>query len=182
MTRGIRQQFGPFAHALAASLLAMALPPLAVPAHASGGELVLIPDLQLIGILLAVFALLVFPVNALLFKPVFRVMDERQEKIGGTRGRADRIERDAAALMAEYQNSVRAARDQADLDRRSRLDAARSEQAELTAAARQEAEVELERARTELERSLGEVRATLQASAEELARIAAERVLGRALS
>jgi F-type H+-transporting ATPase subunit b len=136
----------------------------------------------MIGTLVVLFALLIFPVNALLFKPVFRVMDERAEKIGGARRRAERLEREAETILSNYEGAVREAREQAEVDRRSLLDAARSEHASLTRAARTEAERELEHAREELGRSLSDARATLRAGAEELAPLVAERVLGRSLS
>jgi F-type H+-transporting ATPase subunit b len=136
----------------------------------------------MIGTLVVLFALLIFPVNALLFKPVFRVMDERAEKIGGARRRAERLEREAETILSDYEGAVREAREQAEVDRRSLLDAARSEHASLTRAARAEAERELEHAREELGRSLSDARATLRAGAEELAPLVAERVLGRSLS
>jgi F-type H+-transporting ATPase subunit b len=136
----------------------------------------------MIGTLVVLFALLIFPVNALLFKPVFRVMDERAEKIGGARRRAERLEQEAETILSNYEGAVREAREQAEVDRRSLLDAARFEHASLTRAARTEAERELEHAREELGRSLSDARATLRAGAEELAPLVAERVLGRSLS
>jgi F-type H+-transporting ATPase subunit b len=136
----------------------------------------------MIGTLVVLFALLIFPVNALLFKPVFRVMDERAEKIGGARRRAERLEQEAETILSNYEGAVREAREQAEVDRRSLLDAARFEHASLTRAARTEAERELKHAREELGRSLSDARATLRAGAEELAPLVAERVLGRSLS
>jgi F-type H+-transporting ATPase subunit b len=182
LTRWIPQRSGSCARVAVPPLLA--LPPLllAAPAHASGGELVLIPELPIVAALVIVFVLLIFPVNALLFKPVFRVMDERAEKIGGARRRAERLEQEAAAILSEYEGAVRGAREQAEVDRRSLLDAARAEHASLTRSARAEAERELEHAREELARSLSDARATVRAGAEELAPLVAERVLGRSLS
>jgi F-type H+-transporting ATPase subunit b len=167
---------------VAALLLAPPLLALAAPAHASGGELVLIPDPVTVGILLVVFALLIAPVNALLFKPVFRVIDDREDKIGGARRRAAHVVREGDAVLSEYEGALRAAREQVELDRRGRIDEARSEHASLTGSARAEAERELERARAELQVSLVAARAMLRSQAEELAGTAAERVLGRSLS
>ena len=58
----------------------------------------------------------------------------------------------------------------------------REEQAALTSQTKQEAERQLESARADLARSLESARAGLRASADDLARAAAEQVLGRALS
>ncbi len=58
-------------------------------AAASDGGLVLLPDLTgKLPILIVLFVLLVYPVNAILFKPIFQVLDAREEKTTGTRKRA----------------------------------------------------------------------------------------------
>jgi F-type H+-transporting ATPase subunit b len=182
LPRYIPQPCGASLQALVALPMAASLLALAAPAHASGGELVLIPDPTTIVILVIVFALLIFPVNALLFKPVFRVLDRREDKIGGARRRAEHLEREADEVLSEYEGSVRAAREQAELERRERIDEARSEHTSVTGSARDEAEREIERARAELGRSLVDARAALRSQAEDLAQTAAERVLGRSLS
>lgn len=151
------------------------------PAMASG-DLVLIPDPKVLGILIVAFAILIFPLNALLFKPIFTALDARAERIQGARERSGQIQEEADAVLTRYESAIRQARSEAETQRQAQRERARDEQAELTAAARQEAEVELERARTELTQSLDEARASLRTNAEGLAEAAASQVLGRALS
>ncbi|MCP3914191.1 MAG: hypothetical protein GY711_01405, partial [bacterium] len=79
-------------------------------------------------------------------------------------------------------SGVRAARDDAETGRKQQLEAARSEQNSITGAARAECEDEIVRARSEIEASLDEARTTLEAASRDLARVAAERILGRPLS
>jgi F-type H+-transporting ATPase subunit b len=153
----------------------------AEPARASG-ELVLIPDPQLLLIMLVGFVLLIFPLNTFLFKPIFAALDARKERIEGARDRSVQLARDADSVLERYESAIREARSDAETRRQSQLESAREEQLRLTAAARREAEGELEHARTELDRSLEAARATLRSSAEELAQAAAEQVLGRSLS
>jgi F-type H+-transporting ATPase subunit b len=150
-------------------------------AAASEGGLELVPDLQLLGTLLVIFALLIAPVNVFIFKPIFRALDEREDKISGTRLRAERLERDAQAVLARYQKAVREVREEAETARRARLETTRGETAQTSAEARAAAESEIERARAELSAALGDARASLRAQSQELAREAAARVLGRAL-
>lgn len=150
-------------------------------AAAAEGGLELLPDLQLLGTLLVIFALLVVPVNAVIFKPIFRALDERDEKITGTRARAERLERDAQAVLERYQTAVREVREEAETARRARLETTRSETAQTSAEARAAAESEIERARAALSAALVDARASLRAQSQELAREAAARVLGRAL-
>jgi F-type H+-transporting ATPase subunit b len=154
---------------------------LAGDAAAAEGGLELMPDLQLLGALLILFALLVVPVNAIIFKPIFRALDEREDKISGTRARAERLERDAQAVLERYQSAVREVREEAESARRARLETTRGETAQTTAEARAAAEGEIERARAELSAALEDARASLRAQSQELAREAAARVLGRAL-
>lgn len=166
---------------LAPSALGWLLVLAAAPAHASGGGLKLVPDVPLLLLLLVVFVLLIFPTNALLFRPIFRVLDARDEKISGTRRNAERLTKEAEAVAARYEEAIGEARVRIDADRKQRLESARHDSAEATAEARQSAESELERARGELTHSLETVRGSLASQVQELAREAAARLLGRPL-
>lgn len=154
----------------------------ATPALAAEGGLVLIPSLEMLGALIALFVILIFPVHTLVFRPIFAVFDARAEKIAGTRARAERIAADAEEVLTRYEGSLREAREEAERERKERLAAARSESAEQSAAARAEAEREIERARDQISAGLVEARSSLRPQAELLAREAAARVLGRELS
>lgn len=155
-------------------------PLFATSAHAAA-ELVLIPDPYIAGVLIVAFFALIPFVNALIVKPVFRVIDERADKIEGARKRAAKLEVDADTVLSKYETAVRDVREQSEGGRRDAIDAARAQQAEVTSAARAEAEREMEQSRLELEASLVTARASLRGTAEDLAKQAAERVLGRAL-
>jgi F-type H+-transporting ATPase subunit b len=151
-------------------------------AVASEGGLVLLPDWTgKLPILIVLFALLMVPVNAILFKPIFQVLDAREEKTSGRRERAGKIREDAEETLAKYESAVREVRAEAEQARKSEAAAAREENATLVGAARAEAERQLERATTELEEELAQSRQTLRAGTQSLADEAASRVLGRAL-
>jgi F-type H+-transporting ATPase subunit b len=152
----------------------------AAPAQAAS-DLVLFPDPIWLLVLLVAFSALVVPMNALLFRPIFRVLDERKERIEGARRRADQLQGEADAILRRYRESVREVREEADRDRRSQLEATRSESSDAATAARAEAESLIERGRADLESWLAGARADLRSSAEPLAQVAAERVLGREL-
>jgi F-type H+-transporting ATPase subunit b len=153
----------------------------AVPARASD-QLELTPDPVITGILLVAFALIIAPLNSLIFRPLLRVMDERTERIAGARNRAGQVEVQADEALARYEDSIRTAHEGAVLDRRQQIESARAELLQTTRAAKAEAERELERAREELQASIGSARDGLRESASELAQTAAESVLGRSLS
>jgi F-type H+-transporting ATPase subunit b len=151
-------------------------------AAAAGDNLVLVPQLvDRMLPLVALFCLLVIPVNQLIFKPLFRVLDERAERIDGARKRAERLEREADEVLTRYERSVQEVREEAEVERRAHLDRARAESQDNTGAVRAEADQEIARARRALAESLESARETLRAQARELAREAAARVLGRAV-
>ena len=153
----------------------------AAPAHAAA-ELVLFPDPFWLAVLLIAFAVLVAPMNALVFKPIFRVLDERQKRIEGARRRADQLQAQADELLQRYRSMVQEVREETDRDRRQQLEAVRAESGAAAGAARAEAEGIIARSRADLESWLVGARADLRSSVEPLARVAAERVLGRGLN
>jgi F-type H+-transporting ATPase subunit b len=169
-----------------ASSTAKTLPALAIgllcalPAHAAAETLEIFPD-ERIFYLIVLFVLLVFPVNKLLFHPIFRVLDERDARIEGARKRADEVGAEAEATLGRYRSAVRSAREEAESGRKQALEEARREQAQLTGSVRSEAEAEINRAREEVAGALVDARSQLREQAEELAREAATRVLGRSL-
>ena len=166
---------------LAATLAALLLT--ADVASASEGGIVLWPDwFTLLPFMIALFAALIVPVNALLFRPLLRAVDLRVDRTTGTRERAEKLAASADEILAKYEQAVNDVRIEAEQARRAELASARSETAARTAEARAGAEREIERARHEVSAALAEARTQLRAEAEPLAREAASRVLGRVVS
>ncbi|NQZ97068.1 MAG: ATP synthase F0 subunit B [Myxococcales bacterium] len=165
-----------------AILIATGILLVASGALAAEGQLVLVPDPRLLIGLLLLFAFLIPPVQAALFTPLLRVLEERTERIDGTRRRASRLVEESAEILSRYETSIRAAREEADAERKEQLRAARSEGAQETSQARSAAEAEIESARREVADALVAARGSLRSQAEDLANQAAERVLGRPLS
>ena len=147
----------------------MAEPALATAKHGGGHDLVL-------------FLLLIPLVNELLFKPVFRLLDAREERIDGARRRAALLEHDAAAVLERYRAAVSEVRAESDAERKATLEAARQTQAEQIARERVEAERRMEATKREIDGALESARESLRRDVEALAREAATRILGRALS
>jgi F-type H+-transporting ATPase subunit b len=167
------------APALAAGALALA----AAPARAAeGGGIEIFPDPPILIPLLVLFAALVWPLSTVLWRPLLRVIDERRERIEGTRARAQRVAAEAEDVLGHYQRAVEQARRAAEADRRELLDGTRQDQAQITGDARRSADAEVAAARARVARSVEEARAELQRAAQELAREAAARVLGRPLA
>ena len=155
---------------------------LAQGASASEGGLELLPDfLGKLPILIALFALMIAPANAILFKPIFRVLDERSERTAGATRRAEKIAKSTEETLVRYESAVRDVRSEAENARKQRASTARDESSRLAQTARADAERELERARGELAAALESSRRILRAQVQGLADEAAARVLGRPL-
>ncbi|MDJ0849732.1 MAG: hypothetical protein QNK04_15275 [Myxococcota bacterium] len=161
-----------------ASLLALTL---ADTAGAAEGGIVLAPDPVMLLSLLVLFVVLVFPVNALLFRPIFAALDARDEKIAGTRARAQQLAAEADAALRRYEEEIRTAREEAEQERRENLAEARAQSLGEAAESRAEAEREIDGARRTIQGELTDARSGLQAEAERLAREVASSVLGRPL-
>jgi F-type H+-transporting ATPase subunit b len=140
-----------------------------------------IPDASVLWVILIVLTLSVV-LDRLIFRPVTRVMREREGAIRAARELADTSAAQARAAMAEFEAKTTAARTdvyrQMDEKRRAALD----HRAALLAQTRQEMEAELGAAAAQLRAQADAARASLDRDADALASAVVERVLGRAAS
>lgn len=155
---------------------------LATPAAAAGGEIVLAPELIKLVPMVVLFLLLVFPVNALLFRPILAALDARAEKTEGMRERTRKLAAEAEQLLGRYEREVAEARATAEQARREAVSQARAELQAQAREARAVVENEIDQARGRVAGELAQAREALKSEARELAREAASRVLGRPLS
>ena len=91
-------------------------------------------------IMLMGFVVLIFPLNAMMFQPIFRALDERAERIQGARDRSTQLQSEADAVLDRYETAIREARSESESQRQGQLATAREEQAALTTQARSDAE------------------------------------------
>jgi F-type H+-transporting ATPase subunit b len=154
---------------------------LAAPASAHAADLNLIPDASIVATNVALFLLLVYPVNKLLVSPFIRVLDERAERTTGALSRSEGLRDEARASRTELEAKLAEARTRA-VARRNEILAEGEvlERAELEAA-REESERAVQDVRRSVQAELSDARGTLQADARALAREVATRILGRAL-
>ena len=158
--------------------------PLGLASRALASEgISLVPDFTTtLPLLILVFAILVLPLNRLIFRPIFRVLDARLDQIEGNRMRSKQVSAQADDALRRYEQSIQQVREDAERDRRARLEAVRGETADRAATARFEAEAEIARARELVAVALADARTSLRVQAEELATEAAGRLLGRDVS
>lgn len=154
---------------------------LAAESAQASADLVLIPSPLTLISLIVLFIVLIFPLNALVFRPVFETLDERDRRIAGARERADEVSKEADEVFHRYRTELSAARSAAEQSRREAVETAREEQARVTTAARTEAEQKVEQGRSELMASLEAARSDMGSHVRELADAAAQQILGRAL-
>lgn len=167
---------------LPGALATLSVALVAPPAAAASGGLEIFPEPVPLIVLVVLFALLIVPANALLWRPLLRVFDERRERIAGTRARADKLASEAEDVLTAYQGAVERGRLAAEVVRTQLLEEARREQSQVTAEARRAAETEVAAAREAIDAALERARVDLQSATSELGREAAARVLGRPLS
>ena len=138
----------------------------------------MLPDLSVLWVIGAVL-LLAFVLDRWLFKPVLRVMREREAAVKSAMQMAEDAAAKAQAATAEFDAKVGAAR--ADLykqmdERRKAGDAYRTE---LMAKTRADVDQTLAEARTQLGAQTAQARATLERDADQLGREIADKVMGR---
>lgn len=154
---------------------------LAIPASARAADLNLIPDVAVVATNVALFLLLIYPVNRLLVQPLLRVLDERAARTSGALAQSQQLGDDARAARVELEARQNDARARAQAQRATILGEGEVQERAVLEAARDEATQTIEGVRRSIEGELAEARRGLQTDARALAREAATRILGRAL-
>ena len=154
---------------------------LASPVGAQAAELNLIPDAAVVATNVALFLLLIYPVNRLLVQPLLRVLDERAARTSGALAQSQQLADDARAARVDLEARQKEARARAQARRSEILGEGEIQERGVLDAARDEATQSIESVRRSIEGELVEARRALQADARALAREAATRILGRAL-
>ncbi len=147
-------------------------------AFAEGSGNIISPDGSLVFILV-LFILFVFVMNRLLFKPVSRVLDERQTLTEGATNEARAAVRRYQAKLADYESSIRQARAESykklEQDRAAALEGRRR----VIEAAKQETTGKIDQAKSEIERQAEAARVALESESRQIAETISRTVLGR---
>ena len=141
----------------------------------------MLPDLSVVWV---IFFLLVLTVilDRFLFRPIQRVIQEREAAGRSARELADRSAREAAAATAEFETKTAAARAEVYRQMDDVLRVARQARTDLLTETRAHAEQEIAAASAQLQAEVDEARRRLQTDAEMLGAAAADRILGRKAS
>jgi F-type H+-transporting ATPase subunit b len=147
-------------------------------AFAEGGGNIISPDGSLVFVLV-LFLIFVFVMNRILFRPIGRVLDERQTLTEGAANEARAARRRYEARLAEYEATIRQARGESYKRSEQERAAALDERRRLIEEAKQFANEEIARAKHEIERQAAEARAALESDARQIAQRISRTVLGR---
>ena len=131
-----------------------------------------------VGVQLVIFVVALWLLNKLVFRPLLRVRDRREELTAGTLKEAEEMTRRAEETIAEYEAKIAEARAAATETRNEIRQRGQAEADGILAEAREQAQAELEKRRGALEGEISKIRAGVRSEAESLAASIADRVLG----
>lgn len=125
------------------------------------------------------FVVLLFLMNSLLYKPLLKILSERDEKIDGTLKNASETENKVAGGLAEYEKRLKEATISG-IDAKNKLrQEGLDHEKELIEAAREKGSAELGKMKRELEKSKREAVASLKTETKSIAQSIAEKILDR---
>jgi F-type H+-transporting ATPase subunit b len=137
-----------------------------------------LPNLSVVFVIFAVL-LLAIVLDRVLFKPLLRVMRDRDTAIKSALQLAESATAKAQAARAEFDANVTAARTDLYRQMDERRKAAEGFRSELMTKTRADVDEQLARAKAELKAQTAQARARLDEDAEQLGRDIAAKVLGR---
>lgn len=141
----------------------------------------MLPDLSVLWVIFFVLLLTVV-LDRLLFKPILRVMGQREEAIRSARELAERSAAEAKLASQEFEKRTAEARTELYRQMDEMRRAATDERAAIVARTRAEAEAEIAAASAKLAADAEDARRRLSAEADALGAAVAERILGRKAS
>jgi F-type H+-transporting ATPase subunit b len=127
------------------------------------------------------FLILILVLNILLYKPIRKVLAERQGRIAEAKSRAEAVDQDVQAKMAEYEASLKAMKSGATDERSALVKEAQAEEATIVEAARKDAANTLATIKARVAQEAAAARVLLQEQAKSLSVDICEKVLGRSL-
>ena len=149
-----------------------------VLAFAEGGSNIINPDGSLVFVLL-LFLLFVFVMNRLLFRPISRILDQRQTLTVGAAHDARAAARRYEMRLGEYEATIRQARAESYKQLETRRAAALEARHQVVEAAKQQTTEEINQAKAEIGRQTEQARTLLATESEQIAENISRTILGR---
>ncbi|MEJ5348879.1 MAG: hypothetical protein WHS46_09350 [Desulfosoma sp.] len=130
---------------------------------------------------MANFLLLLVLMNLVLYRPIRRLVAQRNELVSKQRAGIDKAESEAQKALQEFEQRLRAARAAGREKVQELKEAAYRMEKDLLARAAEEAAKEVQTVRERIQTEIGQVRAQLQAQIQVFSKDMAQRILGRSL-
>lgn len=127
------------------------------------------------------FLLLILILNIFLFKPIRKVLADRESELTGAREKAAAVDKDVAEKMADYESRLKAIKGKGFEEREALKKEAAAEEARMLEAARTEAGTTLSTIKQKVAQEAADARAALREQAKGLSLEICEKVLGRSL-
>lgn len=140
----------------------------------------LVPDGTLI-LHVIIILVMVWILNATLYKPINRILEAREKRTRGRSGEAREILNDVSDKVSTYERQLRQARAEAFATTEQQRSAAMQERQRQINELRQQLSEEIAQEKQIIERQAEEARATLETESQRIAREIGERVLNRPL-
>src|SRR5689334_8015228 len=147
-------------------------------AFAEGGGNIISPDGSLV-LVLILFIFFVFLLNRLLFRPIGRVLDQRQNLTEGSANEARAARRIYETRLAEYEATIRQARAESYKQSEQERAVALEDRRRLLDEAKQNAHEQIDRAKQEIEKQVNQARSSLESESRQIAENISRTVLGR---
>ena len=125
------------------------------------------------------FLLLVYLLNILVYRPVFRVMEERRKRVADFESDAASAERKIEERIAEYRAGINEAKEKGNAIRAELKKEGIDREGEILGAAHEGARKSIEEARKKIEKETDAALKVLRGMTEEMGRDIAQKVLGR---
>lgn len=127
------------------------------------------------------FLVLVLILNIFLFKPIRKVLADRNGELAAAKAKAEAVDKDVQEKMAEYETRLRAVKGEAGNERTTLIKEAQAEEAAVLEKARKEAAESLAAIKERIAREAADAKVLLQEQARTLSLEICEKVLGRSL-
>ena len=127
------------------------------------------------------FLVLMLVLNILLYKPIRKVLAERNGRIAEAKSKAEAVDQDVQAKMAEYEAKLKTMKSGAADERGALIKEAQAEETAILEAARKEAAESLAAIKSRVAKEAADARVLLQEQVKGLSVEICEKVLGRSL-
>ena len=147
-------------------------------AFAEGGGNIISPDGSLVFVLI-LFLIFVFVLNRILFRPISRVLDERQTLTEGAASEARAASHRYESKLTEYEAGIRHARGESYRRSEQERAAALDERRRMIEEAKQHGNEEIAKAKQEIDSQAAVARSALESESRKIAERISRTVLGR---